>query len=88
MSASQCELWFSPNETRYASEYIGGYNAATRASREFTNRARAEIDVDEPTFENLQALVLLALASFQAGKGKKAYMLLSMKFANVNVQSC
>ncbi|KAI9714428.1 MAG: hypothetical protein M1820_000389 [Bogoriella megaspora] len=62
---------------RYASEYIGGYNAAVRASREFTARARVEIDIEEPTFEHLQSLLLLALASFQTGKGKKTYMLLS-----------
>ena len=56
-----------------------------RAGREFTNRARGEIDIDEPTFENLQSLLLLALASFQAGRGKKAYMLLSTRSAIFSV---
>lgn len=40
-------------------------------------RSRAEIDVDEPSIDHLQALLLLAMANFQAGKGKKSYMLLS-----------
>ena len=34
------------------------------------------LDADEPTVENLQAALLLAVAYFQAGKGKKSYMLL------------
>ena len=36
-----------------------------------------ELDIDEPSIEALQTLLLLAQASYQAGKGKKTYMLLS-----------
>jgi hypothetical protein len=44
--------------------------------QEYARRARMEMDIDEPSIEAIQALLLLAQASFQAGKGKKAYMLL------------
>lgn len=37
-----------------------------------------ELDIDEPSIEALQALMILAQANFQLGKGKKTYMLLSM----------
>lgn len=39
-------------------------------------RARLALDSDEPTIENVQVSLLLANAFFQAGKGKKSYMLL------------
>ena len=39
-------------------------------------RARIALDVDEPSIENIQVALLLSLAYFQAGKGKKSYMLL------------
>lgn len=35
------------------------------------------MDIDDPTIENVQVLLLLSNAFFQAGKGKKSYMLLS-----------
>lgn len=38
-------------------------------------RARMALDSDEPTIENVQVSLLLSDAFFQAGKGKKAYML-------------
>ncbi|EMC97558.1 hypothetical protein BAUCODRAFT_69220, partial [Baudoinia panamericana UAMH 10762] len=44
---------------------------------EYAHQARRAIDVDEPTIENVQALLLLAMAAFQDGKGKRSYMLLS-----------
>jgi hypothetical protein len=47
-----------------------------RLSAEYALRARAEIDIDEPSIEALQALLLLALSFIAEGKGKKAYMLL------------
>lgn len=37
-----------------------------------------ELDIDEPSIEALQALMILAQANFQLGKGKKSFMLLSM----------
>ncbi|KAF2759779.1 hypothetical protein EJ05DRAFT_309185 [Pseudovirgaria hyperparasitica] len=61
---------------RYAS-HVGGYNNAVRIGHEYARRARMEIDIDEPSIENLQTLLLLAQASHQSGKGKKTYMLLS-----------
>jgi hypothetical protein len=39
--------------------------------------SRKEIDTDEPTIDTLQALLLLVIAYVAAGRGKKAYMLLS-----------
>ncbi|KAF1810293.1 hypothetical protein P152DRAFT_460800 [Eremomyces bilateralis CBS 781.70] len=61
---------------RYAS-HVGGYANAVRVSIDFAKKARLELDVDEPSIESLQALLLLSLASYQNGRGKKAYMLLS-----------
>lgn len=40
-----------------------------------------ELDIDEPSIESLQALLLLSQASYQTGKGKKTYMLLSKNCA-------
>lgn len=37
-----------------------------------------ELDIDEPSIEALQTLMLLSQATFQTGKGKKTFMLLSM----------
>ncbi|KAJ4378455.1 hypothetical protein N0V86_006158 [Didymella sp. IMI 355093] len=69
---------------RYA-PHFGGYNAAVRIGSEYARRARSELDIDEPSIEALQTLMLLAQASFQLGKGKKTFMLLnaaiSMAFA-------
>lgn len=39
-------------------------------------RARMALDSDEPSIENLQTSLLLSTAFFQAGRGKKSYMLL------------
>ncbi|OAG07173.1 uncharacterized protein CC84DRAFT_1088799 [Paraphaeosphaeria sporulosa] len=65
--------------------HFGGYNNAIRVSDEYARRARMELDIDEPSIEALQALMILAQANFQLGKGKKTYMLLtsaiSMAFA-------
>jgi hypothetical protein len=61
---------------RYVQQLCGGYTGAVRASQDYAMQSRAEIDVDEPSIDHLQALLLLAMASFQAGKGKKSYMLL------------
>lgn len=61
---------------RYA-PHFGGYNAAVRIGSEYARRARMELEIDEPSIEALQTLMLLAQASFQLGKGKRTFMLLS-----------
>ncbi|KAK8224724.1 fungal-specific transcription factor domain-containing protein [Phyllosticta capitalensis] len=65
--------------------HVGGYSAAVRASDDYATRSRLELDPDEPCIESLQTLLLLSQANYQAGRGKKAYMLLttaiSMAFA-------
>ncbi|KFY05663.1 hypothetical protein V492_08374, partial [Pseudogymnoascus sp. VKM F-4246] len=60
---------------RYA-VHPNGYHAAVRLSEEYATRARAEINIDEPSIETLQALLLLSLSFIALGSGKKAYMLL------------
>jgi hypothetical protein len=45
--------------------------------QEYARRARLELDIDEPSIEALQTLMLLSQASFQTGKGKTTFMLLS-----------
>jgi hypothetical protein len=66
-----------PHVSRYA-PHFGGYNAAVRIGLEYSRRARLELDIDEPSIEALQTLMLLSQVSFQLGKGKKTFMLLSM----------
>lgn len=68
-------LQTATNRFSYASQY-GGYNVAVQAGNEYARRARMEVDVDEPSIEALQTLILLSQAMFQAGRGKKAYMYL------------
>ena len=51
-----------------------------KLSQEYASRSRSEIDTDEPSIDALQALMLLVSAFTAAGKGKKAYMLLSKIF--------
>jgi hypothetical protein len=65
------------NNSRYTA-HPNGYHAAVRLSEDYAIRARAELDIDEPSIDNLQTLILLAVAFIAAGKGKKAYMLLCM----------
>ncbi len=60
---------------RYA-VHPNGYHAAVRLSEEYATRARAEVNIDEPSIETLQALLLLSLSFIALGSGKKAYMLL------------
>ncbi|KAI7010404.1 hypothetical protein KC362_g16945, partial [Hortaea werneckii] len=62
---------------RHATHMCGGLGAAIGYSQEHARQARQEIDVDEPSIEHLQALLLLTMASFQSGRGKRSYMLLS-----------
>lgn len=49
-----------------------------RLSEDYAARSRTELDTDEPSVDALQALLLLVTAFTAAGKGKKAYMLMSM----------
>jgi hypothetical protein len=63
------------NSSRYTA-HPNGYHAAVRLSEDYVIRARAELDIDDPTIDNLQTLLLLSVAFVAAGKGKKAYMLL------------
>lgn len=55
-----------------------GYQSAIRLSEDYASRSRREIDTDEPSVDALQALLLLVTAFTAAGKGRKAYMLMSM----------
>ncbi|KAI8966645.1 fungal-specific transcription factor domain-containing protein [Daldinia sp. FL1419] len=54
-----------------------GCQSSAKLSEEYALRSRNEIDVDEPSIDALQALVLLVTAFTAGGKGKKAYMLLT-----------
>ncbi|EOA92342.1 uncharacterized protein SETTUDRAFT_134587 [Exserohilum turcica Et28A] len=67
---------------RYA-PHFGGYGSAVRIGQEYARRARLELDVDEPSIDALQTLMLLSQASFQLGKGKKAFMLLNSAISMV-----
>ena len=62
---------------RFVPHLCGGYTGAVRSSQQYALQSRTGIDVDEPSIDHLQALLLLTMANFQAGKGKKSYMLLS-----------
>ena len=53
-----------------------GYHASVRMSEDYALRARTELDIDDPSMDTLQALLLLEVAFTAAGKGKKAYMML------------
>jgi hypothetical protein len=55
-----------------------------RIGQEYARRSRLELEIDEPSIETLQTLMLLSQASFQLGKGKKTFMLLSEEFTIVS----
>ncbi|TGO78989.1 hypothetical protein BELL_0047g00120 [Botrytis elliptica] len=61
---------------RYTS-HPNGYFAAVRLSEDYAHRARTEVDIDEPSIDNLQALLLLGISYTASGRGKKAYMMLA-----------
>lgn len=66
-----------------SSRYIthpNGYHAAIALSEDYAIRARGELDIDDPSIDCLQALLLLTLAFSAGGKGKKAYMMLSLSY--------
>lgn len=58
-----------------------GYHAAVRLSEDYAMRARTELDIDDPSIDCLQALLLLGVAFTAAGKGKKAYMMLGKLYS-------
>lgn len=62
--------------SRYAA-HPNGYHSAVRLSEDYALRARTELDIDNPSIDCLQALLLLAVAFTAAGKGRKAYMMLA-----------
>ncbi|KAL2196125.1 fungal transcriptional regulatory-like protein [Corynascus similis CBS 632.67] len=62
---------------RYA-PHPNGYQSAVKLSEEYAAKARLEVDTDDPSVDALQTLVLLVTAFTASGKGKKAYMLLTM----------
>ena len=53
-----------------------GYHASVRMSEDYALRARTELDIDDPSLDTIQALLLLEVAFTAGGKGKKAYMML------------
>ncbi|KAI0853134.1 fungal-specific transcription factor domain-containing protein [Daldinia vernicosa] len=55
-----------------------GCQSAAKLSEDYALRSRGGIDADEPSIDALQALLLLVTAFTAAGKGKKAYMLLTI----------
>lgn len=58
-------------ERRYTD---GASSSAATQSLEYALQARRMVDVDNPTIENLQTLLLLSQAFFAHGLGRKAYM--------------
>ncbi|RYO79283.1 hypothetical protein DL766_002086 [Monosporascus sp. MC13-8B] len=54
-----------------------GYQTAVKLSEDYAARSRSEIELDEPSIDALQALLLLVIAFTAAGKGRKAYMLMT-----------
>lgn len=70
------ELFEHPNvlmRLRYTSS-IGQAEQSFRTAIDIALQARGMIDVDNPTIERLQALLLLSQAFHAHGLGKKAYM--------------
>lgn len=45
-------------------------------TEQYASQARTMVDIDEPSIESLQTLLLLSMAFYAVGKGKKAYMTL------------
>lgn len=49
-------------------------------TEQYASQARTMVDIDEPSIESLQTLLLLSIAFYAVGKGKKAYMTLCTSF--------
>lgn len=64
-----------------ASRYVPRtHQSVPNLSEEYAVRSRGAIDTDEPCIDGLQAAILLVIAFTGAGKGAKAYMLLSTNY--------
>jgi len=62
--------------SRYAPN-LGSHSAAVQICQDYALRARLELEMDHPSIQSLQTLMLLSQANFQLGNGKTTYMLLS-----------
>ncbi|TGZ77297.1 hypothetical protein EX30DRAFT_398625, partial [Ascodesmis nigricans] len=49
-------------------------NTPQQYAESFANTARAQVDADEPTLENLQAMLILSMTFYAMGYGRKAWM--------------
>jgi 3-dehydroquinate dehydratase-1 len=58
-----------------------------RRSLDYALQARKAVDMDDPSIEGLQTLLLLSMAFFAFGRGKKAYMTLCMKRLNFHPET-
>lgn len=58
---------------RYTSA-AGTPEQSARASLQYALQARRTVDIDNPSIEGLQALLILSQTFFAHGMGKKAYM--------------
>jgi hypothetical protein len=52
-------------------------------SLEYARQARRMVDIDQPSIENLQTLLLLSQTFYAYGCGKKAYMTLGASIASL-----
>lgn len=65
------------------SQSAEGQEGSTRIGLEYALKARQEIDIDNPTIEGLQTLLLLSMVFFAYGLGKKTYMTICMISAKI-----
>ncbi|KAM3511404.1 hypothetical protein MY11210_004954 [Beauveria gryllotalpidicola] len=63
------------------SAHPNGHLAAVQLSLDLATRARQAIDIDEVSVEATQSLLLICLTFIMAGKGAKAYMVLTNAIA-------
>jgi hypothetical protein len=57
-------------------------------SQDYASRSRAEVDIDDPSIDTLQTLLLLEIAFKASGRGKKAYMMLGMWQHTAHMYGC
>ncbi|KAL1957161.1 hypothetical protein VTO42DRAFT_6304 [Malbranchea cinnamomea] len=62
---------------RYDPKPIESETTLSRTVAECTRRTRQQVDPDQPSIEGIQTLLILSLALYANGQGKKAYMTLS-----------
>lgn len=68
---------------RYAA-LSGNPDVSPQLGYEYGIKARRAVDIDDPTIDGLQTLLLLSLAFFASGQGKKAYMTLCKLFQDIS----